>query len=156
MIELEVWIHDGNGKDTERLLRVGPDGTVIGGGGITLGQLQPDGSLVFANTGGSVVASIRDGRVEVTAAPGYAGPFPGQLTAKDFADYGGTIRSGYVIGDNGVARIGLAHPLVFADSGELTDADSGRPTAGLRLRDATAAKKMTAMFLYIVLTVVTH
>lgn len=114
----------------------------------SLGRLEPDGAFVFTgvNQGASAVLA-GDGRVRVSADPSALGPMDSEV-GELLRSSDGTVHSGYRIAPDATASIARGPTLEL-------DADGRIPGRGLAVRNLSASTRLTAMFVYVLLTTIT-
>jgi hypothetical protein len=107
-------------------------------------HLSPDGVLVFDEKAGRITATIdARGRVAIVAAEGTdLSRVQGHL-GLELRKFGGRIESAYTIHPDGTATIPLGETLAFDAEGRIS---------GLVVHGLTPRNRRTAMFIYVLLT----
>ncbi len=109
------------------------------------GDFSSDGTFVFNHMDQRVTASLTDGgRVVIVASEGP--DLPGDL-GRLLRSAGGRLESGYVIRPDGTATMARSAPLSFDTEGRLS-------RGGLVVRGRTPETRRTAMFIYVLQSMV--
>ncbi|MBK9072511.1 MAG: hypothetical protein IPL79_16160 [Myxococcales bacterium] len=115
-----------------------------------VGRLDGAGTFVFDDTQGRVTATLSEnGRIAIIASEGTdLAAIPGRL-GRLLTDFEGRVESGYTLGSDATATIALGNTLAFDDQGRLADRE-------MMVKGLTPQTRRTAMFLYLVLAMITQ